>query len=220
MSTNDDLFYLRRRLRDAALTPFLWSGEDRNLSAFQSKDELVAWYGQPPGAEKQPYRDRGFYTRELAMLSRIVQPKIIVEFGTSIGIGTCLLYWLNPKAHLTTVDVATKTFLPGDVIVPMGYLARFQEIPCNYLTMLSWDYEVSGIELCFIDAEHTYDAVKLDSQRAWHNRGEQWAIAWHDYNDRHIGVVQAVAEFCDEVGMPLQFRPDSDTVWITNCEIP
>lgn len=211
-----DLEYLREHLRAANLVPFAWDGEDRNLAAFRSHEQLVAWYGQPPGQPGQPYRDRGFYCRELAMLSRVVQPRTIVEFGTSLGIGTCLLWWLNPTAWLMTVDVNRKTYLPGDVSVEMGYLARLQRIPCIYLTMISWEYQRSYVDLCFIDADHGYWAVLKDSERAWENRARDhaWAIAWHDHNERHPGVQRAVAEFCAAKGIVLQSRGDSDTVWV------
>lgn len=214
--TDLDMDYLLRCLWAVPLRPLGWEGEDRNLAAFNSCDELTSWYGRPPGNDGEPYRDRGFYCRELAMLSRVVRPRVVVEFGTSLGIGTCLLRWLNPTARLVTVDVNTKTFLPGDLRVPMGYVARHQGIECEYVTMPSWDYIHYGTDLCFIDADHRYEAVVLDSMRAWNNRsvGRPWAIAWHDHNSRHPGVVTAVTEFCARYELELRQRPDSDTVWV------
>ena len=211
-----DLDYLREQLQKAELVPFPWTGEDKNLGAFRSKEELVEWYCQPPGVENQPYRDRAFYTRELAMLSRLMKPRRNVEFGTSLRIGTCILSWLNPTAQLTTVDVNTETFLPGDVRVPMGLLAKHNKIPCEYVTSNSWEYNATGVDLCFIDANHTYYPVAKDSERAWMNRSRDriWAIAWHDYNDRHPGVVAAVNDFCERHEFKLSKLEDSDTVWL------
>ena len=211
-----DLDYLRDCLQEATFTPYEWNEEDRNVGAFRSKEELIAWYCQPPGVVNQPYRDRAFYTRELARLSRMIRPWTIVEFGTSLGIGTCLLHWCNPKARLVTVDIATETFLPGDRRVPMGHLAKHQGIPCEYVTMPSWEYQQAGVDLCFIDADHTYEPVSKDSEQAWKNRStdHSWAIVWHDYNDRHLGVVAAVDEFCTRKSVSLRSREDSDTVWI------
>src|SRR5207249_4622394 len=96
---------------------------------------------QPPGIERQPYRDRAFYARELAMLSRTVRPRVVVEFGTDQGIGTCLLRWLNSSARLVTVDVNVLTFIPGDRRVPIGHLAKWQGIDCQYVHGNSWDYQ-------------------------------------------------------------------------------
>ncbi len=214
---NDDLKYLRDCLEKVELIPYEWDGEDKNIGAFRSKEELVAWYGQGPGVDGEPYRDRGFYCRELAMLSRIIQPDFIVEFGTSLGIGTCLLRWLNPSAQLYTVDVELQTFMPENKIVPMGHLAKHQEIICNYVTTSSSDFRTRrGVDLCFIDADHSYESVVKDSERAWQNRstGKPWAISWHDYNTRHPGVQRAVLEFCMKKKLTLKIREDSDTVWV------
>lgn len=218
MSNDIDLEYLRSRLQECTFYPYLWDGEDQNLRAFRSKEEFIAWYCQPPGVDGQPYRDRGFYTRELAMLSRVVQPRRIIEFGTSLGIGTCLLRWLNPEAELVTVDINSVTYLPGDQCVPVGYLAIYQKIAGRMVLEHSWEYLDANVDLCFIDADHSYKAVISDSDRAWrnmstHNR-RPWAIAWHDHNDRHPGVMAAVAEFCAAKGVQLQSRLDSDTVWV------
>lgn len=217
MNDDIDLKYLHDRLSQISFTPYPWVGEDRNLGAFRSKEELIEWYCQPPGIENQPYRDRAFYCRELAMLSRIVQPNNIVEFGTSLGIGTCLLRWLNPLADLTTVDITEQTFMPGDLRVETGYLAKLQRFQCRYVQGDSWKYiSERGVDLCFIDADHSYEPVLKDSYRAWNNRNPfgQWAIVWHDYNSRHPGVIQAVTEFCNDNKLSLQSRLDSDTVWV------
>lgn len=210
-----DLDYLRECLEKVSFIPYPWDGEDQNLAAFRSKEEFVAWYCQPPGVDGQPYCDRGFYCRELAYLSRIIEPSVVVELGTSLGIGTCLLGWLNPGARLVTVDVNAETFLPGDVRVPVGHLAHHERVSYTQVIGNSWDYCDTGVGLCFIDAEHTYEGVKRDSARAWLNRAlYRWAIAWHDHNERHPGVMRAVAEFCTANGLTLQSMPDSDTVWV------
>lgn len=210
-----DLTYLRNCLTAVVLKPYPWTEEDKNIGAFRSSKELVEWYGQPPGVENQPYRDRGFYTRELAHLSRVVKPNTIVEFGTAHGIGTCLLRWLNPTSHIVTVDINPTTFMP-DGLVNIGHLSKYQNIECGYVHMASWDYARYPVDLCFIDGDHSYNAVRADSKRAWLNKSNdhKWAIVWHDHNDRHPGVMQAVKEFCYNTGVALQSRPDSDTVWV------
>lgn len=213
-----DLEYLRECIERAEIVPHPWDGEDRNIGAFRSKEELIAWFCQPPGEDGQPYRDRAFYMRELAMLSRLVRPEVVVEFGTCQGIGTCLLRWLNPDARLITIDNREETFIPGDVRVRVGHLARWNHIECTYLLGNSNTCHCLnfGVGLCFIDADHSYSTVLADSERAWENKCAvgKWAIAWHDHNDRHPGVVKAVRNFCRWSQVDLQSRPDSDTVWI------
>lgn len=214
------LDYMRERLSAAKFTPYTWLGEDMNLGAFNSHERFIQWYSQPPGVENQPYRDRAFYCRELARVSQLIQPRKVVELGTSLGIGTCLLRWLNPDAELVTVDCNEWSFLPGNVRVEIGHLAKYQGIECEYVRGNSWDYSAIGkpsVDLCFIDADHSYIAVALDSEQAWYNRSrdKRWAIIWHDHNNRHPGVVTAVREFCAHHRLLLQQEPDSDTVWVT-----
>ncbi len=219
------LEYMRERLQAAKFRPYTWLGEDMNLGAFNSHERFIQWYTQGPGVENQPYRDRGFYCRELALLSQEIQPRKVVELGTSLGIGTCLLRWLNPDAELVTVDCNDHAFLPGDVKVEIGHLAKYQGFECEYVRSNSWNYSTFNIgsvglhyvDLCFIDADHSYSAVALDSEQAWYNRSRdhRWAIIWHDHNDRHPGVMTAVREFCASHRLLLQQEPDSDTVWVT-----
>ena len=107
--------------------------------------------------------------------------------------------------------------------MPIGHLAKHQRIPCEFVTASSREYAALNVGLCFIDADHCYDAVWIDSVRALRNRTttsdhHEWAIAWHDYNERHPGVVKAVNEFCEIAGRDIQSRTDSDTVWISNME--
>lgn len=216
---DEDLDYLRQCLERAAFVSHEWFGEDKNLAAFRSRERLIKWYCQPPGAEGEPYRDRGFYCRELAYLSRTIQPRTVVEFGTSLGIGTCLLHWLNPQATLVTVDINTHTYLPGNQRVQIGYLARHQRVSAAFVCADSQEYvhpNPPGVDLCLIDADHSYTAVLKDTVRAYGNvpRGRRWAMVWHDHNERHPGVVDAVDWFCKMASMRLQSRPDSDTVWV------
>lgn len=216
MDADTDLRFFRERLAEATVSSCVLDETDKNLAAFRSQRDFIDWYGQPPAPDGTPYRDRGFYVRELAHLSRIIQPRTIVEFGTSLGIGTCLLRWLNPTAHLVSVDIARMTYLPNGQTVPIGWLAKLQGLVYTQRLTDSSIYEHEGVDLCLIDGDHTYDAVVSDSVRAWANKSTDhaWAIIWHDHNERHPGVQRAVAEFCQLHQIALQQREDSDTVWV------
>ena len=216
-SSDDWLSYFRSHAARAPFTPIPFDGEDKNLRAFASQRAFIDWFGQPPGPVGNPYRDEGFYVRELTEISRVIQPRTIVEFGTSLGLGTYLLHLLNPDALLITVDNRRTQFLPGDLTVPTGYLAKEQKIPVQFRLANSSSFAFPDVDLCFIDADHAYEMVLLDSERAWANRSRDhaWAIIWHDHNERHPGVQQAVKEFCLEYDLKLQQRHDSATVWVS-----
>src|SRR3990172_946109 len=124
--TDPDLAFFREQMASVTVASTVLDETDKNLAAFRSTRDFIDWYGQPPAPDGTHYRDRAFYVRELAYLSRTIQPRTIVEVGTSLGIGTCLLHWLNPAAHLISVDIARMTFLPSGQSVPIGWLAKLQ----------------------------------------------------------------------------------------------
>ena len=70
----ESLDYLRKCLEACPFRPYPWDGEDRNIGAFRSREELVAWYCQPPAPDGTPYRDRGFYTRARSL--GVMAPRI------------------------------------------------------------------------------------------------------------------------------------------------
>ena len=75
------LAYFTESINAMGFNPFKgYQGEDKNLLAWRSKEEFISWYGQPPGSE--PYRDDGFYVRELTWLSLWCHPKRVLEIGT------------------------------------------------------------------------------------------------------------------------------------------
>lgn len=193
--------------------------EDKNLRAFASRDAFRDWYGQPPGQVGEPYRDEGFYTRELARVSQR-KPKKIVEIGTANGIGTLLLRILNPAAELITIDNQTQIAAADAQEHSVGFLAASNGADYRQIIGESGEQEFREVGLCFIDGDHSYEAVKEDSKSAWFWRADKWAIVWHDHNDRHPGVMLAVGEFCAEYGQFLHKLPDSSTVWVQSEERP
>ena len=212
--------YFLTRLEQFDFKPWPFYGDDKNLLAFGSKEEFASWYCQPPGQVGEPYRDESFYPREFTNLSRLVCPKKIVEFGTSLGIGTLILRILNPDAELITVDNRTMQYIPGNIEVVTGLLAIHEGIKASFVHGKSWEFATANVELCFIDADHSYEGVAADNERAWKNRNpERGAIFWHDHNNRHLGVMRAVKEFVERHQLTLKATSDSAIVW-TEWGIP
>lgn len=199
--------------------PWRWDySEDANLCAFASKEQFKQWYGQEPGPWHKwgvpSYRDESFYVRELTTMSMLLRPKRIVEFGTSLGIGTLLLRILNPTAGIWTIDNAATVRLSDGRDVEIGYLAKLQNISVHFVNSRSADFALDNVDLCFIDGDHSYEGVTADQERAWANRNpERGVIAWHDHNERHPGTLRAVSEFTASKRLLLQSRSDSCTVW-------
>lgn len=207
------------------VVPFEFHGEDKTIKGFSSTKEFKAWFGQPPGKPGQPWCDERFYIRELTWLSKWCCPDTIVEFGTDLGIGTCLLQWLNPRAIIHTVDISDTAKMPteyahiGEVIVPSGYLSKYEQLEhVAYHRADSRIFHLSNVDLCFIDASHAESDVFEDSCRAWENRNSnrRWVIIWHDYvyNDEIYGLRKAIGDFANKVSHPVWKLADSGTVWM------
>jgi hypothetical protein len=207
----------RDRMKDLSLEPLNWEGPDLNMRAFNSAAAYIDWFCCHP-VIPEPCRDHSFYVRELTALSALINPSLVVEFGTQVGFGTFLLSKLNPDARLITVDIDKTTGFPDHVLRPTGLLPRMNHVDFTQIFGLSWEtYVASPVDFCFIDADHTYDPVIKDSFWAWEHKNESsYVIAWHDYNPEDesvVGVVRAVNEFSGIVGIDIYRLTDSNTAW-------
>ncbi len=213
------LDYFKKSIDSQLFVPYTdFHGEDKNLLAWRSKEDFISWYGRPPGKIAEPYRDDCFYTRELTWLSMWCQPKTVVEFGTDKGIGTFILKRMNPNAMIYTVDINDKVKMPGDQYVETGFFA-LDERNIVFERQDSKNFKQTDVQLCFIDGDHSQDAVWNDSLRAWANRPNEgrWVIIWHDYregSDDFGGLRMAINRFSDLVRKKVCKFEDSSTVWM------
>lgn len=181
--------------------PFLFDGEDKNLKALGDKSDFLEWYCFHPEFP-EPYRDYGFYVRELTYLSKFMDPKVIVELGTNRGIGTYILQGLNPYSKLYTVDIKSDS----------GHFSKSNDVPCTYITGLSWETRLpEKFNFCFIDADHSEEAVLKDSEWAWNNKANDFMIVWHDVNNSE--VIKGINRFCEIHNIDVLSLGDSHTAW-------
>lgn len=210
--------HFKNAIETKNFVPYLdYQGEDKNMNALKSKEAFIEWFAQPPGDE--PYRDDGFYVRELSWLSKWCNPKKVVEFGTDKGLGTFILSRLNPQASVDTTDIRHKVPMPDN----SEKLAGFFAAQCSNVFQYNGDsslLEFKDVDFCFIDGDHSQDAVWEDSLRAWGNRNKngRWVIVWHDYREGHgfTGLKMAINRFSDLVRMRVYKFKDSSTVWMTS----
>lgn len=209
--------YFTNMMVGVNLNPLAWEGEDKNLRAFNSKEEFLDWFCHHP-EKPEPYRDYGFYTREFSFLSEFLAPKVIVELGTSLGIGTFMLSNLNPAARIYSVDCNPLQWLPGNTLCTVGKIALHNEVVSTQLFGNSFEAVIPDkFNMCFIDADHSGDSVYKDSLWAWENKDpDNYVIMWHDFNDTHldfVGLINAVTRFSNEVEITVYKLLDSTTAW-------
>ena len=201
-------------MEKSLFNPYLeYQGEDRNLISWRSKEDYIRWWGQPPGNE--PYRDDGFYTRELTWLSKWCKPNIVVEIGTDKGMGTFLLDRLAPHAEIYTIDIAEYASLLPDKQVEIGFFSKLN----NCIVYYRKEKPNINPNLIFIDGDHSETAVWEDSIWAWQhiNRFYRWAIIWHDFRQdgKHDGLLRAVNRFSNYARKKIYKFADSSTVWMS-----
>lgn len=66
-------------------------------------------------------------------------------------------------------------------------------------------YPDDKYDLVFIDGDHSYDATSQDIETWWDRVADGGWLGGHDYrNDKGFGVVEAVNEFAEEHGLPVE----------------
>lgn len=138
---------------------------------------------------------------EVAKLVSLSEGKNVLEVGTWLG--HTAIAMAQVAEHVTSVDPHL-----GDKIGPSTY-STFMANISNYkvedkFTVCVGDLyqhirnlELQSFDLIFIDAEHTYDAVSLDSGMSYPLLKFGGYLAYHDYDPTNLGrtLTTAIMEF-------------------------
>lgn len=161
-------------------------------------------------------------TMELATITKIAKARDarhIFEIGTFDGRTTLNLHYNCPEATIHTVDLPPdlKRF-PGGIQAgqlfkdALGEANPITQIYCNSQT-----YDFSAFygsqDLIFIDADHEYNGVKIDTNTALRLlQGREGIIIWHDYA-AWPGVTQCLHEVSELIAS------DVDLFWIKDTSL-
>lgn len=75
------------------------------------------------------------------------------------------------------------------------------------------EFQPGEFDFIFIDAEHSYEDVKLDLQ-SWYNKVRSGGlVAGDDYTEEFPGLVKAVDEFFNEKNLKINRSGDRDRIW-------
>jgi hypothetical protein len=140
-------------------------------------------------------------------------PKVVLEVGTFMGHTTKLLAMNLPDAIIHSVDLPLNFSLEQDNVTQVKkddfHLISKRQVGREYRDTpyenrvrqhfgdtATWDFnEATGATFFFIDGSHTYDYCKSDSQRCYELCGGKGVFLWHDCDESHPGVVQALLEW-------------------------
>lgn len=127
---------------------------------------------------------------EIAALSSIaaaLKPRTILEFGTYDGCTTWhLLANAAAECRITTIDLPLGTQVIGSTdealqgtshrpFLPNDPRVRLVEIDSR-----NWTPDMHDVDLCFIDAGHSLECVRSDTEKALPLMRPGGLIAWHD----------------------------------------
>lgn len=101
---------------------------------------------------------KGKYGKLLYQLARFHQFKNVLEFGTSLGVGTCYLQLGNPKANITTVEACTNTREIALESFKMLELKNTTSIRSTFDEFLA-QKPTTHYDLIYIDGHHDGDAL-------------------------------------------------------------
>ena len=102
---------------------------------------------------------KGKYGRLLYQLARFYSPKTILEFGTSLGVGTAYLQLGNPAAAITTIEVCENTrkkALENFKTLGLEEIVSQQMTFDAYLKTLPAS---ASFDLIFVDGHHDGEAL-------------------------------------------------------------
>lgn len=150
----------------------------------------------------------------IAQLVRHFQPRTIVEVGTYRGTTTRLLLDnMPPDARIYTIDLPLDAKASEITAASDERLIRHRQVGAEYqahplaknVTQIlgntfeaaTWEQVPEGIDFAFIDASHSYEAVRNDTERLWPKLSPKAIVLWHDFTEtdsRERGVGKYLRE--------------------------
>ena len=136
---------------------------------------------------------------EISSLCHLVaarRPRKVLEIGSFTGLTTLNIAMNAPEAEIHTLDLPPG-FNPSDttfehhdanIIATRGFYyyngrEEGSRVNQHYGDTATFDYERigGGVDLCLIDAAHTYEYVRNDTVKSLQLMTEDSLILWHDY---------------------------------------
>ncbi len=100
---------------------------------------------------------KGRYGKLLYQIAAHYQPKLILELGTSLGIGSSHLHLGNPVAHLVTVEGCPETHAFAQKQLEQFSFVNIEAICSDFTSYIKNENRV--FDLIYLDGHHVGDAV-------------------------------------------------------------
>lgn len=133
----------------------------------------------------------------IARLVQFIQPKTVIELGTSLGISTIYMADAAPHAEIHTIEgnphirnIAIKNFKEAGFVNIISHEGNFDDILPKILTN-------KEIDLWFIDGNHTYEATLRYFEMAMNSKKDNLCILFDDIYWSE-GMQKAWEEICSK----------------------
>lgn len=189
--------------------------------------EIVATMRYLDDLERECDGDWGIYYHVLPRLINEYNLEIGCEIGVSLGshckriletTNVKKLYGIDPYINYndpTNVMLSNNKFeiFYLRVVEKLSKFGQRFELIREYSLNATSHFADSQLDFIFLDANHTYNAVKEDLENWWPKIRPGGIMAGDDYATRHPGVPQAVNEFVQKNGLTLLLDKQQPRIW-------
>ncbi len=135
-------------------------------------------------------------------ISQYVRAKKVFEFGTRYGKTTYFLTFASENTQVTTLDMPPDNGCQVADGLGVYYRGSDREKYIKQLFSDSKKFDTTPYkksqDFIFIDADHSFEGVKNDTEKAFEMLNRNGVIVWHDYLGKTPGVVRFASEFSHE----------------------
>ena len=132
-------------------------------------------------------------------IAKAIGARRMFEIGTYLGRTTLHLAKVAPDARVWTLNLPPEADPRIAPLLGSYYRGRPEQKRIHEIWTDSRSFEpgdlVGTMDLVFIDADHSYEAVMADTQRALGLLRPGGVLLWHDYAAKSPGVVRFAHDF-------------------------
>jgi hypothetical protein len=144
----------------------------------------------------------------IANVMKNVKPKNALEIGTSTGLGTSLMAGNAPDSTIYTINIPPEEIISGAGGVHTTHALETEKIGSEYrkrghknvkqifANTLTWQPDLSGVEVAFIDGCHDTDFVVNDTIKVLKTMKPGSFIMWHDFNPELVHKFGWIFDVC------------------------
>ena len=134
-----------------------------------------------------------YETFVLCSVVKALKPKSLLEIGTCEGTTAMNLSMnIEKDSKIYTMDIADSNckYDPGK------YVRNNDKVVTIIGDSQKYDFSrfYGMMDFIFIDGDHKYNSVLSDSENALKCIKDGGFIVWHDFNVKHVGVINAISE--------------------------